>query len=88
MTTLTTLIVYILSGIASFIFLGGWLVFDRGFSWTFGVALLCYVPMIYFMFVKEWLAFGVMAFMFIAFAHLYAFDKYFSVFHASKGGRR
>jgi hypothetical protein len=82
------MIAYILTGIISLAFIGGWLLLDRSISWTFGVSLLMYLPAIYSLFIKDWRNFIIFGICFIVLVHLYLYDKYFTYYKVTKRGRR
>ena len=82
------MIAYVLTGIISVAFVGGWLFLDRSLSWTFFLALMTFIPTIYAMFVKDWFNYCLFGFCFLVLVHLYAFDVYVTKYQATRRGRR
>jgi len=82
------LIAYVVTGIISFAFFGGWLLLDRSFSWTFMISIVSYIPTVLALYDKDWKGFFVFGFVFLGLLHLYLYDKYFSYYKAKKRGRR
>lgn len=85
--TLGVMIAYVLTGIISLAFIGGWLLLDRSISWTFLVSLMMFIPAIYALFIKDWVNFGISGFCFLVLVHLYIYDQYVSK-QAEKRRRR
>lgn len=78
---------YIIAGILSIGFIGGWLIYDRSLRWTFFISFIFYASAIYALFTKDWLNLGVFGTCFFMIVNLYFYDLYYTN-KATRGGRR
>ena len=88
MIGINLIVATVITIIFSLAFIGGWLLFDRKLSWTFLVALITYIPMVYYNITKDELNYLLFSICFFVLGNLYLYDQYFIFNIANRRGRR